>query len=358
MSDAERGWRGQGPEAHLSLTPEQDQRVLDVWNRAAEARPGLDDTMRLLRDQSAERGSGLVGDNKTRGVEEVDHSLKGLDSLRRKVAVEVGHGADVDRVLGRVNDLNRYTLTFAPENYTQATQETYARLKDLGYEPMPGTEKNTWQDPVYQGINTTWQHQETGQKFELQFHTPDSFRVKTDNHELYELARSGHFEQMSAGNPERAREYHQASDLLQNERYQNVVVPPGNEVIGEQKIRAVLEPEVPTERVQEVRKMEADLKGQNARKAEAQTVPQQGATTAQTQNSTQARQGAQATTQSTSTTAQSPLAKAAALTSRGRTGSGTTGQGGPATGNAQQGPALSPARPQIPQPPKPQGPSR
>ncbi|MGW1284631.1 hypothetical protein ACWDBD_17650 [Streptomyces sp. NPDC001118] len=276
MSDEELGWRGQGPEAHLSLTAEQDQLVRDLWNRAAQARQGLDNTMRLLRDQSAERGSALVGDKKANGVEEVDYSLKGLDSLRRKVAVDVNRGADINRVLGKVNDLNRYTLTFEPESYTQATQETYGRLTALGYEPMPGSEKNTWQDPVYKGVNTTWQQQESGQKFELQFHTPDSFQAKTDNHELYEIARSGHFEQMSAGNPEQARQYHQAADLLQNERYQNVVVPPGNEVIGEQKIRAVLNPEVPTERVQEVRKMEADLKEQNARKAAERTVPQQG----------------------------------------------------------------------------------
>jgi hypothetical protein len=33
--------------------------------------------MRLLRDQSAERGSALVGDKKAKGIEEVDHSLKG-----------------------------------------------------------------------------------------------------------------------------------------------------------------------------------------------------------------------------------------------------------------------------------------
>ncbi|ARP72326.1 hypothetical protein LK07_24040 [Streptomyces pluripotens] len=276
MSDEELGWRGQGPEAHLTLTAEQDQLVQALWNRAAQARQGLDNTMRLLRDQSAERGSALVGDKKANGVEEVDYSLKGLDSLRRKVAVDVSRGADINRVLGKVNDLNRYTLTFEPENYTQATQETYARLKAQGYEPMPGSEKNTWQDPVYKGINTTWQNQESGQKFELQFHTPDSFQAKTDNHELYEIARSGHFSQISNGDLELEEEYHQASNLLQNERYQNVVIPPGNEVVGEQKVRAVLDPTVPAERVAEVRKMEAELKEQNARKATERTVPQQG----------------------------------------------------------------------------------
>ncbi|MFF7357832.1 hypothetical protein ACFZA1_35180 [Streptomyces filipinensis] len=268
MSDEELGWRGEGPEAHLSLTAEQDQLVRDLWNRAAQARQGLDNTMRLLRDQSADRGSALVGDKKAKGVEEVDYSLKGLDSLRRKVAVDVSRGADVNRVLGKVNDLNRYTLTFEPENYTPATQETYARLKALGYEPMPGSEKNTWQDPVYKGLNTTWQHRDSGQKFELQFHTPDSFQAKTDNHELYEIVRARHFEKISPDNAEVTKQYYQAADLLQNERYQNVVIPPGNEVLGEQKVRAVLNPEVPAERVQQVRKMEAELKEQNARKAE------------------------------------------------------------------------------------------
>ncbi|MER6122879.1 glycosyltransferase [Streptomyces sp. NPDC001795] len=50
---------------------------------------------------------------------------------------------------------------------------------------------------------------------------------------------------------------------------------------------------------------------------------------------------------------QPPIAKAAALTSRGRSGTATTAQG---TGSNHQGSA-SQTRPQIPQPPKPQGPS-
>ncbi len=268
-------WRGEGAEGHLKLTNAQDQAVRSMWNRAAEARVELDNTMRGLRDATARHGSALVGDQLAEGKQEVAYSLKGLDSLRRKVAVALEKGYELDETLQDVNDLNRYTLAFEPENYAVAAQETYERLKSQGYQPIPGSEKNTWEDPAYKGLNTTWQHQATGQRFELQFHTPDSFKAKTDNHELYEIARSGHFEQIAAGDRELARQYHQASDVLQNERYQKVVTPPGNEVLGERKVRSILNHDVPAERIEEVREMEAELRAQNARKAAAQAVPQQ-----------------------------------------------------------------------------------
>ena len=39
--------------------------------------------------------------------------------------------------------------------------------------------KNYWADPEYKGINTRWLTAE-GQRFEVQFHTPDSFHAKHD----------------------------------------------------------------------------------------------------------------------------------------------------------------------------------
>src|SRR6516162_11062269 len=44
--------------------------------------------------------------------------------------------------------------------------------------------KNYWADPEYKGINTRWVTPE-GQRFEVQFHTPDSFHAK---HQVTHLA--------------------------------------------------------------------------------------------------------------------------------------------------------------------------
>src|SRR5260370_38766447 len=49
---------------------------------------------------------------------------------------------------------------------------------------------NYWADPEYKGINTRWVTQQ-GQRFEVQFHTPESFHAKQGvTHEAYERLRS------------------------------------------------------------------------------------------------------------------------------------------------------------------------
>ncbi len=49
--------------------------------------------------------------------------------------------------------------------------------------------KNYWADPEYKGINTRWLTAK-GQRFEVQFHTPDSFHAKNHvTHLAYEWLR-------------------------------------------------------------------------------------------------------------------------------------------------------------------------
>ncbi|MER5971629.1 hypothetical protein ABT112_18160 [Streptomyces sp. NPDC002055] len=255
------GWRGEGAESHLTLTPEQNQVVVDRWEQARSARNRLDGLMKNIQQSAAEsHGSRLEG---------LEHSLKTLGSFQRKAAAGVRNRKSVESTARKVEDLNRYTLSFPPETYTEGTKQTYEQLREQGYEPIPGKEQNLWEDPVYKGINTSWQNAETQEKFELQFHTPDSFRIKSETHELYELARSGHFEEISDGNRDLAKEYEAASDILQNEYYQDIDIPPGVEQLAERKVRATLDPGVRPHIVEEVRTMEAELKTENAAKAES-----------------------------------------------------------------------------------------
>ncbi len=49
--------------------------------------------------------------------------------------------------------------------------------------------KNSWSDPEYKGLNTRWVTPD-GQRFEVQFHTPESFHAKHDvTHRAYERLR-------------------------------------------------------------------------------------------------------------------------------------------------------------------------
>ena len=60
--------------------------------------------------------------------------------------------------------------------------------------------KNSWSGDQYRGINSQWTDLDTGQRFEMQFHTRTSFEAKQITHDAYKRLRSGQppdkFEQM------------------------------------------------------------------------------------------------------------------------------------------------------------------
>ncbi len=59
--------------------------------------------------------------------------------------------------------------------------------------------QNFWSNEQYKGINSQWIDRDTGQRFEVQFHTRISFEAKQLTHGAYEELRSGKpdkFEQM------------------------------------------------------------------------------------------------------------------------------------------------------------------
>ncbi|WP_424892937.1 hypothetical protein [Streptomyces sp. XH2] len=255
MSGQTGGWKGEGYE----LSPEQNRVVTQRWEQAAAARDRMDAMLKDVQQETAQSHGGKL--------EGLEYSLKDVDSFRRKAAAAVkDKKVPVEKTARKVNDLNRYTLTFEPDSYTEGVERTYERLREQGYEPT--AEKNTWQDPVYKGVNTTWQHTQSEEKFELQFHTPDGFKAKMENHELYEISRSNDIDELAEGDEELARSYRNAANHLQNERYKNVKIPPGQERIGEQLIRDELKP-VPAEHVELIRQKEAEKLAENEAKAQA-----------------------------------------------------------------------------------------
>jgi len=63
------------------------------------------------------------------------------------------------------------------------------RLHAGGFE-LAKALKNSWSSDQYKGINTQWIEPETGQRFEVQFHTRASFEAKQLSHEAYERIRN------------------------------------------------------------------------------------------------------------------------------------------------------------------------
>ncbi|WP_405613836.1 hypothetical protein [Streptomyces sp. NBC_00076] len=168
-------WEG---ENGLRLDHEANAAADDFMRRSQEAEPHITESMQSI--------AGRVDNGKLIGLE---YRLKGEDSLKRKLATDMLEdiGVDHGRVLGDIKDSIRYTMEVPADRYTHGVQQAVDDLQAKGFENV--TFKNTWDSAGYKGINSTWRDPTSGQVFELQFHTADSFTAKMDGHVLYEKER-------------------------------------------------------------------------------------------------------------------------------------------------------------------------
>ncbi|MEV3989885.1 hypothetical protein AB0J57_13375 [Streptomyces sp. NPDC049837] len=181
VPDAPRGnlpdgsWAG---ENGLTLDRTANAAADDFMRRSAEAEPRITESMQAI--------AGRVDDGRLIGLE---YRLKGEDSLKRKIATDMLEdiGMDHTRVLDGIKDSIRYTMEVPSRGYGRGVQQAIDDLQARGFENV--TFKNTWDSAGYKGINSTWRDPVSGQVFELQFHTPESFAAKMDGHALYEKER-------------------------------------------------------------------------------------------------------------------------------------------------------------------------
>ena len=93
-----------------------------------------------------------------------------------------------EEAVSHVPDAIRYTFQYREAHYTQGVWADIERLKDQGFELQKL--KNSWSKEQYKGINSQWIEPETGQRFEVQFHTRISFEAKQLTHDAYERLRT------------------------------------------------------------------------------------------------------------------------------------------------------------------------
>jgi hypothetical protein len=174
-TDEPGSWRG---DSGRSLNPRDNAHVDAACDRIAKAETGI--TERIEDTERASVGS-LAGKEFCR---------KEPDSLKDKVAAEltINPDADVYEVVASVHDGVRYTLQYDDAEYTNEVYSDIDRMKHHGFELT--RLKNLWDDAEYKGINSQWLDSETGQAFEMQFHTPASFEAKQITHKAYERIRN------------------------------------------------------------------------------------------------------------------------------------------------------------------------
>ena len=169
-------YRSQGG---FKLDPERHAETIVGIGRIRETEPSISADMQAVERENT-CGGWLAG---------FDRHIKGDDRLKEKVAEQVAAEPDKSSsaILRKIPDALRFTCCFEPDNYIRGHHDIKARLEDAGHEMYQST--NYWADPEYKGINTRWVTQH-GQRFEVQFHTQESFHAKEVlTHRAYERIR-------------------------------------------------------------------------------------------------------------------------------------------------------------------------
>jgi hypothetical protein len=162
------------------LTPEADAEVERACGRIREiAENIITPAMRAIESEDPDRH--LIG---------LEHHLKGTDRLKEKVAAELEArpGLSAAQALASVPDAIRFTLCYSEERYVAGVTGALEQLTACGFE-LAKRPRNSWDSDQYKGINTQWREPETGQRFEVQFHTWASFEGKQLSHAAYERIR-------------------------------------------------------------------------------------------------------------------------------------------------------------------------
>ncbi|WP_333652340.1 hypothetical protein [Lacrimispora sp.] len=155
-------------------------RKTNSYNEIILKEPGITADLTKI---SKDTGVAMVG---------LDRRLKEKDSFLRKVYTDSDHSLDsqiIKDTINSTNDVIRYTYQSSPLTLSQSYKSVYKQMNDKGYKIVKV--KNTWLDKrsTYKGVNCVFESPE-GQRFEVQFHTPESFNLKNgEMHNLYEEAR-------------------------------------------------------------------------------------------------------------------------------------------------------------------------
>ena len=198
-------WRGDGgrylaPDANAEVTRDC-ARIREVGETV------ITPAMRRIESEAPDRH--LAG---------LDHRLKGEDRLKEKVAerLQLRPELSPSQVLSAVPDAVRFTFVYPEARYADGVRADLTRLRAEGFE-LADPVKNSWTDEQYKGINSRWRERESGQVFELQFHTRASFEAKQLTHPAYERIR----------NPETSDDERAELEDFQRQACAKIQIPPG-----------------------------------------------------------------------------------------------------------------------------------
>lgn len=155
----------------------------DLLNKAKSNEPAI---TQFLKSIATDNNAKLAG---------LENKFKTLKSLTRKLmdSVETRENQSLERQSKKIDDSLRYTIILQPDEYKTGYQSILSLIEGKEFRIQNiwnawGMERTT-DDTGYRGINVTIISSQN-QKFELQFHTEESFRLKTETHNFYEERRN------------------------------------------------------------------------------------------------------------------------------------------------------------------------
>lgn len=137
---------------------------------------------KMMSDLASEHGGDMSG---------LEYAVKSenrtIEKIREKMRED---DLSEEEAAARINDVNRYTMLFSPEEYVEKVKAVQKQLGAQGYVQYDTKYKNYWgPGDDYDGYNTVITNPDTGERVELQFHTYESIRIKRRSHKLYEQLR-------------------------------------------------------------------------------------------------------------------------------------------------------------------------
>lgn len=180
------------------LEPQITQLMKDLANEQQGEVSGLD--FRFKRKESLQRKLQMWIDQTTAEMRTSNKRAVTDTDTGSDTPTEGPDGLDPMQLIVKkaweIPDALRYTLVFPSALYVTAVKASLAGI--LAHNPEITTiwEGNYWEDgDNYQGINYhygfPWASSPTGMlQFEVQFHTPESFKVKQESHHLYQEFRT------------------------------------------------------------------------------------------------------------------------------------------------------------------------
>ncbi|MBL9198551.1 type III effector protein, partial [Xanthomonas fragariae] len=129
----------------------------------------------------------LIGAAKLHGghLEGMGHKFKSTGSLTEKFERQIAlKHKTLEEAAAGINDALRYSVVLEPQHFTAGLRGVLALLDNQGHVRVKLLNLFTRQRQAFKAVNVTLRSPE-GALWEIQFHTPDTFKLKEKFHDVY-----------------------------------------------------------------------------------------------------------------------------------------------------------------------------